>query len=431
MPSQASHPKRDFLLSLYKSAVATAHPGVCVPPHLPTIRDGKQLIVIGAGKAAAAMAQATELHYAQLGQLDRISGFVTTRHGYELPTNHLELLSAGHPVPDDGSIVGARRTLEKVRTLGPNDDVLCLLSGGASALWSAPAGDLTLAEKQTITKDLLRCGATISEINCVRKHLSRIKGGQLAAATQAAKLTTLVISDVPGDDPDAIGSGPTVPDLTTLADARAVLDKYSVTPSDAVKVALSDPSNETLKPGDTITTELDYIFVARPQASLEKAAELVKADGYDVEILGDSLEGEAREVAKMHAEKALAAKKAGRRLALLSGGELTVTLRGDGRGGPNQEFALALALALDAEESICGLAGDTDGTDGGRGAADDPAGALVFPDTLGRAQAQDLNAANFLENNNSTGFFQAINDLILWGPTQTNVNDFRVILIDP
>jgi hydroxypyruvate reductase len=277
----------------------------------------------------------------------------------------------------------------------------------------------------------LKSGAPISEMNCVRKHLSRIKGGKLAAAAHPARLLTVAISDVPGDHPDEIGSGPTVADRSTLADARAVLARWNITPSPEIAAALGNPANETLKTGDAKLANSDYKIVAAPKASLEAAARIARAKGYRVDILGDSLEGEAREVARFHAAMALDAKRRGEKVAIMSGGELTVTIRGNGSGGPNQEYALAVAHALQGTPGISALAGDTDGIDGGGGNADDPAGAMVFPDTLSRAAARNQNAANFLENNDSTGYFRPIGDLIQCGPTQTNVNDFRVILIDP
>ncbi len=431
MPSPQSQDKRAFLLSLYNKAVATAQPETCIPQNLPQLPTDGRLVIVGAGKATAAMAVAAERHYKTLGQLNDISGLVTTRYGYEMPTEKLELTLASHPVPDDGSIAAAARALEIAGSAGKKDLVVCLLSGGASALWTAPVDGVTLAEKQELTKQLLRSGATISEINCVRKHLSQIKGGRLAAASYPAKLLTLAISDVAGDNPDAIGSGPTVADTTTLEDARVVIAKYGLTPSLAVSAALANSDNETLKQGDAALASCEYKIIAAASASLTAAAELAATAGYEIEILSDAIEGEARDVARHHAELARAAHSKGRRVAILSGGELTVTINGTGRGGPNQEYALALALALDGAPGITGLAGDTDGTDGGRGAADDPAGALVFPDTLVQAGAANLNAANFLENNDSTGFFQILGDLIECGPTQTNVNDFRVILVDP
>lgn len=420
---------RSFLMTLFETAVARAHPSRCVPPHLPEPSTTGRTIIIGAGKASAAMAQAAEQTYKSRNQLDRISGFVTTRHGYGLPTEKIEVIEAGHPVPDEASAQSAKRTLEAAAQAGPNDLVVCLLSGGASALWSAPVPGLSLDDKQSLTKQLLKSGARISEINCVRKHLSLIKGGRLAAATHPAKLITLAISDVPGDDPAAIGSGPTVADPTTLIEARNVLDHYKISPGAGIAAALANPANETLKPDAPELTSAEYISVAAPIASLNAAAEIARQAGYRVDILGDSIEGEARDVARFHADIALDARQRGERLALLSGGELTVTIKGNGSGGPNQEYALALADALQGASGIAALAGDTDGTDGGRGAADDPAGAVVVEDTVVRANASNLNPANFLQNNDSTNFFGSIGDLIRCGPTQTNVNDFRVILV--
>lgn len=422
---------RELLYALYEAAFSTAHPKVCLPPYLPAVPDSGRIIIIGAGKGTAAMAVATEAHYVAAGQGDRISGLVSTRHGFGLSTKIIEILEAGHPVPDANSIEGAKRAIALAKSAGPNDLVLCLLSGGASALWSAPVEGVSFEAKQQLTKQLLKSGAPISEMNCVRKHLSRIKGGKLAAAAYPAKLLTLSISDVPGDHPDEIGSGPTVADRSTLADARHVLAKWAITPQAEIASALTNTANETLKDGDPKLVSSEYKIVAAPKASIEAAAQIARAKGYRVEILGDSLEGEARDVARAHAELALDAKRRGEKLAIMSGGELTVTVRGNGSGGPNQEYALGLAIALDGTPGIYALAGDTDGTDGGGGNADDPAGAFVFPDTLTRAASLNQNAANFLANNDSTGFFRPLGDLILCGPTQTNVNDFRVVLVDP
>lgn len=423
--------KRKLLLELYHAAVATAHPRLCVPPHLPDVPEGGRIIVIGAGKADAAMAQATEQAYKARGVLDRVSGFVTTRHGFGLPTEKIEIVEAGHPVPDANSIAAAKRALEVAATAGPGDLVLVLLSGGASALWSAPVEGVSFDAKQMLTKQLLRSGAPISQMNCVRKHLSRIKGGKLAAAAFPARLMTLAISDVPGDDPAGIGSGPTVGDPTTLAEARAVLAQWGIDAAPEIVAALADARNETLKPGDPKLASSTYVMVARPNASIEAAAALARKAGYRVEVLGDSLEGEAREVARKHAAMALEAKRRGERVAIMSGGELTVTVRGNGSGGPNQEYALGLAIALDGTKGIVGIAGDTDGTDGGGGSASDPAGAVVVEDTLAQARGRGLDAAKYLENNDSTAFFRAVDGLIDCGPTQTNVNDFRCVLVDP
>ncbi|MBA2126812.1 glycerate kinase [Hyphomicrobium methylovorum] len=422
---------RRTLSALYDVAHRTAHPSTCLPPHLPPVPEGGRIIVIGGGKGSAAMAVAAEEHYIGTGEADRVSGLISTRHGFGLPTKFIEILEAGHPVPDQGSVVGAQRAIELAKSAGPKDLVLCLLSGGASAIWAAPVPGVTFEAKQALTKQLLKSGAPISEMNSVRKHISEIKGGKLAAAVYPARLLTLSISDVPGDNPDEIGSGPTVADRSTLADARAVLEKWKITPPDEIAKALADPKNETLKAGDPKLAYSTYKIVAAPKASMQAAGRIASDLGYRVIILGDDLEGEAREVAKAHAQMALDAKKRGEKVAILSGGELTVTVRGNGSGGPNQEYALGLAIALDGAPGIYGLAGDTDGIDGGGGNAGDPAGAMVFPDTLERAQAANLNAVTFLENNDSTGFFRPLGDLILCGPTQTNVNDFRVVLVDP
>jgi hydroxypyruvate reductase len=419
------------LLEFFNAAVAAAHPSTCVPPNLPEVPAGGRIIIVGAGKAAAAMAQATEKHYTARGEGGSISGFVTTRHGFGLPTELIEVIEAGHPVPDENSISSAQRALELAASAGADDLVLCLLSGGASALWAAPVDGVTFDMKQALTRDLLRSGARISEINCVRKHLSRIKGGRLAAAANGKELLTLAISDVPHDSPDAIGSGPTVADPTTLADARAILALHRITPPAEIAAALQDPANETPLPGSDALSRSRYQLAARPMASLEAAAKLAAAAGYRVDVLGDSLEGEARDVAAFHAAMAHNAKQRGDRVALMSGGELTVTVRGNGSGGPNQEYALGLAVALDGADGIYGIACDTDGTDGGIGKPDDPAGALILPDTVKRAGDLGIDAVTFLKNNDSTGFFRGIGDLVMPGPTQTNVNDFRVILVDP
>lgn len=423
--------QRATLMALYEAAYTTAHPSTCLPPYLPPVPPNGRIIIIGGGKGSAAMAVATEQHYIAQGQGDKISGLISTRHGFGLPTEIIKILEAGHPVPDANSIEGAKQAIALAKSAGPDDLVLCLLSGGASAIWSAPVDGVTFEAKQQLTKQLLRSGAPISEMNCVRKHLSQIKGGKLAAAVYPARLLTVSISDVPGDHPDEIGSGPTVADRSTLADARAVLERWNISPSPEIAAALNNPANETLKAGDTKLSSSEYKIVAAPKASIEAAAKIARDKGYRVDFLGDSLEGEAREVAKFHAAMALDAKRRSEKVAIMSGGELTVTVKGNGSGGPNQEYALGLAIALDGAPGISGLAGDTDGIDGGGGNAGDPAGAIVFPDTLNRALAQNLNAAKFLENNDSTGFFRPIGDLILCGPTQTNVNDFRVVLVDP
>jgi hydroxypyruvate reductase len=377
------------------------------------------------------MAETAERHYRDLLPADRFTGMATVRTGYGKTLERSEIMEASHPVPDRNSMQAAMRALELARTAGENDLVLVLLSGGASALWTAPAENITLEDKQDLTRALLRAGATITEINCVRKHLSRIKGGRLAAAAHPAPLLTLAISDVPGDAPDAIGSGPTVADPTTLEDARHILNKYDIPTTSAVAAALSDEANETLKPGAAPFARAQYILAATPRVALMAAAKVLESAGYEPVLLGDALEGEARDVANDHAALAVKMQAEGRRAAILSGGELTVTIKGDGRGGPNQEYALALAIALNGAPGIHALAADTDGSDGGSGKVDDPAGAFISPDTLSRAESLGQNARNFLAKNDSTGFFEMLKDLLITGPTYTNVNDLRVILVEP
>lgn len=421
---------REALTRLLRAAVASADPEQCLPPALPPAPEAGRLILLAAGKGSAAMVRAAEGHYRDHGGLERIDGAAVTRTGFALPTERIPLLEAGHPVPDEGSVEAARKALALAGEAGEADTVLVLLSGGASALWTAPVAGVSLAEKQALTRALLASGAPIGEINCVRKHISAIKGGRLARAAAPAKLVTLAVSDVAGDAPTAIGSGPTVGDPTTLAEARAILRERGVTPPAAIAAALEDAANETPNPDDPVFAGARFELVARPAGALRAAAEAAKALGYEPRILGDSLEGEARELARGHADLALACRARGERVALLSGGEATVTIRGAGRGGPNQEYALALALALEETPGIAALAADTDGIDGGGGAVDDPAGARVDATTLARAREIGLEAASFLENNDSTGFFSRLGDLVVIGPTYTNVNDIRVILVD-
>jgi hydroxypyruvate reductase len=340
------------------------------------------------------------------------------------------MIEAGHPIPDAAGLEAAEQALKLAAGAGPNDLVLVLLSGGASANWIAPVEGLSLADKQAVTRALLRSGANIGEINTVRKHLSRIKGGRLARAAQPARVVTLAISDVPGDDPAVIGSGPTVPDPTTLADARAVVARFKLELPESVTRALADPSHESPKAGEAAFALSEFKLIARPADAFRAAEQAVRAAGYECVMLGDRIEGEARDIAADHAGQALALQRQGRRAVILSGGELTVTIRGQGRGGPNQEYALALALALQGAPGIAALAGDTDGTDGGAGSPDDPAGAAIVPDTLARARWRGLDPAHFLADNNSTGFFTRLGDLVETGPTWTNVNDFRAIVVD-
>jgi hydroxypyruvate reductase len=386
------------------------------------------------------MAVAAERHYRAQGTLERVTGFTTAPHGTaeslqgEAPTV-LRIVSARHPTPDAMSVVAAEKSLALVGTATSADMVLVLLSGGASSLWAAPAAGLDLDGKMALTRGLLKCGADIYEMNTVRRHMSRIKGGRLGKAT-AARMLTLAISDVPGDDPATIGSGPTVADPTTLADARAILERRAPimqglglqVPSQ-VAAMLSDPANETPKPGDPAFAGAEYRIVATPALSLAAAARQAAAAGYDIVNLGDGVTGEAREVAAAHARLALEVKAAGRRVAILSGGELSVTVRNaKGRGGRSQEYALALAIALAGRQGISALAADTDGIDGGEGLPGDPAGAMVGAGTLRRARHAD--AQKFLDSNDATAYFEAAGGLIVRGPTHTNVNDFRVILVD-
>ena len=423
-------PSRDLLESLFRTAVAAAHPARCLPANLPSPPSGGRLVILAAGKAAGSMTEVAEQHYLAQIAWDRLAGIAVTRHGYGRPTRHIPVVEAGHPVPDEAGLNGTERALALADAAGKDDLVVVLLSGGASANWIAPAAGLTLADKQAVTRGLLRSGANIGEINCVRKHLSRIKGGRLTRSAQPATVVTLAISDVPGDDPAVIGSGPTVPDPTTLADAREIVSKYRLDVPQAVTRALANLANESPKPGATIFDDLRYKIVARPADALRAAQARAEAAGYECVMLGDRLQGEAREVAAEHARLARNISAQGRRAAILSGGELTVTLRGQGRGGPNQEYALALAVHLDGAKGIAALAADTDGTDGGSGRPDDPAGAFIDETTLARAGAAGLDAAAFLVDNDSTGFFNGIGDLFRPGPTFTNVTDFRAITVD-
>jgi glycerate 2-kinase len=419
----------ELLESLFRSAVAAAHPARCLPPNLPQPPASGRLVILAAGKAAGSMSEVAEQRYAGLLPA-RLAGLAVTRHGYGRPTRHIPVIEAGHPVPDKAGISATKRALKLADAVDADDLVLVLLSGGASANWIAPAAGVTLEEKQATTRALLKSGAAIGEINTVRKHLSRIKGGRLAQRAHPAKVVTLAISDVPGDDPAVIGSGPTVPDPTTLADAREIVCRYRLELPEAVTRALDETGNETPKPGDKIFAGTDYRIVARPADALQAAAARAAAAGYECVVLGDRLQGEARNVAAEHAKLARELAAAKRRTAILSGGELTVTLRGKGRGGPNQEYALALAIHLNGTPGISALAADSDGTDGGGGRPDDPAGAFVGPTTLSRARATGLDPAAFLADNNSTGFFNAIGDLFRPGPTFTNVTDFRAIVVD-
>ena len=425
-------PLAQTLTAIYSAAVAAALPARSLVPHLPAMPRGR-LIILAAGKAAGSMTPAAEAHYLDTLKVEpaRITGVAVARHGYGAPTRLIPMIEAGHPVPDAASVEAASRALALAEAAGPDDLVLVLLSGGGSANWIAPAGTLTLAEKQAITRTMLRSGASIDEINTVRKRLSRIKGGRLALAAWPAPILTLAVSDVPGDEPSIIASGPTIADASTNADARAVIARHGIVLPASATSLLADPAMETPKPGDPRLSRASFHIIAKPAAAIEAAAETCAAAGYEPISLGADLEGEARTVAGAHAVQALDLQRKGRKAALISGGELTVTISGTGRGGPNQEFALALALALNGAAGIAAMSGDTDGTDGGGGAASDPAGALIDASTLARAAAAGLDAGSMLANNDSTGFFEVLGDLLTPGPTLTNVNDCRVILIDP
>ena len=411
---------RDLLDKMFAAAVAAADPAVRVPANLPPPPAGGT-IVVGAGKASAAMARAVESHWPE-----PLSGLVVTRYGHAVACNSIEIVEAGHPVPDASGLAAARRILRLVAGAGPDDLVLCLISGGGSALLTLPAEGLTLDDKQSVNRALLRSGATISEMNCVRKHLSAIKGGRLAAAAAPARVVTLAISDVPGDDPAIIASGPTVADPTGSADALAVLRKYRITEPAAVAAHLQAGGGETPKPGDPRLKNSHTVVVATPRVSLEAAAKVARDAGFAPVILGDAIEGEAREVAREQAALARRTAAGGEKIALLSGGETTVTVRGEGRGGRNAEFVLALALALDGAPGIYAIACDTDGIDG----SEDNAGARVGPDTLARAAAAGLDLSARLADNDAYGAFESLDDLVMTGPTRTNVNDFRAILVN-
>jgi glycerate 2-kinase len=415
---------RQLLLDMFEAAVGAALPEKCLAPHLPPRPLGR-VVVVGAGKAGGAMAKAVEDHWGA-GPLE---GLVVTRYGHGAPCQRIEVVEASHPVPDAAGQEAARRILAMVKGLSSADLVLCLISGGGSALLALPADGVTLADKQAINKALLKSGATIAEMNCVRRHLSAIKGGRLAAAAAPARVVTLMISDVPGDDPCVIASGPTVADPTTSADAVAILQKYAIAVPENVRAHLGSAAAETLKPGDPRLAGVANVMIATPQVSLEAAAEVARKAGVTPLILANAIEGEARDVALMHAAIARQIHGFGQPWAppcvLISGGETTVTVRGSGRGGRNAEFLLALGVALDGHRGIYALAADTDGIDG----TEDNAGALIGPDSLTRAAAAGVSAKARLADNDGYSFFAAIGDLVVTGPTLTNVNDFRAILV--
>jgi len=409
-------PDMNLLGALCDAAIAAAQPSLCLPPHLPPPPKGRT-IVVGAGKASAAMAAAVEANWH--GPLE---GLVLTRYGHGCDCEHIEIVEAAHPVPDKAGFDAAGRIHEMVQNLSPDDLLLCLISGGGSALLTAPAAGISLQEKQAVNKALLACGAPIGEMNCLRKHLSEIKGGRLAASAHPAKVVSLLISDVPGDDPSTVASGPTVADPTTREDALAILDKYQLDVAPSVRAFLKTQAAETPKPGDSRLANADTRMIATPRMSIDAAARIAREHGYRVIDLGDDLEGEARDVGAAHARIAL--QTAGPAI-IVSGGETTVTLKGNGRGGRNAEYALALAIGLQGAGNVSGVAIDTDGIDG----SEDNAGARVLPDVLARARDKGLDAQAMLANNDAYGFFAGTGDLVMTGPTLTNVNDFRAIIV--
>ncbi|HEX3950490.1 MAG TPA: glycerate kinase [Steroidobacteraceae bacterium] len=408
---------------MFDAAIASAQAAVCVPPHLPDPPRGR-LIVVGAGKASAAMAHAVEMNWR-----GPLSGLVVTRYGYAVPCTRIEIVEAAHPVPDAAGMQAAERILESVANLREDDLVLCLISGGGSALLPLPSKGLTLDIKQDVSRALLACGASISEINCVRRHLSAIKGGRLAAACHPARVLTLLISDVPGDRPVDIASGPTVGDPTTCADALNIVRRYGIELPQAVLDLLQSGRVESVKPDDPRLRHAAVCTIATPQLALEAAAAVGRGAGVAVHILGDAIEGEARDVGKVFA--GIARQVAERRqpfgapCILLSGGETTVTVRGGGRGGRNVEYLLSLAIALEGHPGIHALAGDTDGVDG----QEEIAGGYLSPHSLSRAESLGLKPKEMLANNDAHNFFKALHDSVVTGPTLTNVNDFRAILI--
>ena len=416
---------RTLLLNLFDAALGAVDAGTLLAQHLPLPPRGRT-VVIGAGKAAARMAEGVERHWQ--GEL---SGLVVTRYAHGAPTRHIEVVEAGHPVPDAAGVEAAERMLALVNGLTEDDLVLCLMSGGGSALLSLPAPGITAQQKRDINRALLRSGAPIGEMNCVRRHLSSIKGGRLALACHPARVVTLIVSDVPGDDPAVVASGPTVPDGSTARDALAILERHAIAVPDAVRAVLLDPARAAPKPDDPRLARNETIVIATAQAALEAAADAARAAGVTPLILSNSIEGEARDVASVHAAIARQVLEHGQPCAapcvILSGGETSVTVRGAGRGGRNAEFLLALAIALDGRPGVYALACDTDGIDG----TEDNAGALAGPDTLARAAASGLDARAMLGDNDGYSLFSALGDLVVTGPTRTNVNDFRAILITP
>lgn len=415
---------RELLLAMYTAAIDAASAARCLPAFLPAPPENGRTLVIGAGKGAAAMARVVDEHWQ--GELE---GLVVTRYGHGADCSRIEVVEAAHPVPDEAGRAAAARMLRMVQGLNENDLVLCLISGGGSALLALPAEGIALEQKQALNRALLKSGATIAEINCVRKHLSAIKGGRLALACVPARVVTLLISDVPGDDPGIIASGPTLPDPTTCADALAILRKYRIDIPPAIERHLVSGDGETPKPDDPRFARNAHHVIANAQQALEAAAQVARAAGIEPHILSDRIEGEARDVGAVHAAIARQIAQHGQPFTkpcvLLSGGETTVTIRGKGRGGRNAEFLLSLATALDGCPGIHAIACDTDGIDG----SEDNAGATCQPDSIARAERLGLRARAMLDDNDGYGFFSALGDLVVSGPTRTNVNDFRAVLI--
>jgi glycerate 2-kinase len=417
---------RQLLRQMFDAAVASAQPARSIPKFLPppgSLGKGRR-IVIGAGKASAEMARVVEQHWS--GEL---SGLVVTRYGYAVPCRRIEIVEAAHPVPDAAGLHAAQRMLQFVSNLTADDLVLCLISGGGSALLPLPIEGLTLEHKQRLNRALLKSGASINEMNCVRRHLSAIKGGRLAAACHPARVLTLALSDVPGDDPINIASGPTAPDPTTCADALAIVRRYGIDLPPEVREVLDSGRGESIKPGDPRLARAEVRLIATPQIALEAAAKIAREAGVTPLLLGDSIEGESRDVGKVMAGIAKSVLQHGQPVAppcvLLSGGETTVTVRGSGRGGRNVEFLLSLVVALGDQPRVWAIAGDTDGVDG----AEEVAGAFVTPNTIARAWAKGINPADRLADNDGHGFFEALGDQLITGPTLTNVNDFRAVLV--
>ncbi|MGB9109738.1 MAG: glycerate kinase [Telluria sp.] len=417
---------RPLLVKMFEAAIASAQPAHCVPLHLPEPAAGRT-IVIGAGKASAAMAQALERSWT--GPLSALSGLVVTRYGYAVPCERIEIVEAAHPVPDDAGLRAAQRIMALVGGLNADDTVICLISGGGSSLLPLPLGGITLEDKQAVNRALLASGATIGEMNTVRRHLSAIKGGRLAAACHPARVVTLLISDVPGDRPCDIASGPTVADPTTCMDALAIVKRYGIDLPAAVREVLESGRGESVKPGDARLARCETRMIATPQMALEAAASVAREAGITPYILGNAIEGEARDVGKAMAGIAHQVAEYGQPFAtpcvMLSGGETTVTVRGQGRGGRNVEFLLSLGLALEGRAGVHALAGDTDGVDG----QEEIAGAVLAPDSLARAWALGIKPADALQNNDGHGFFGVLGDAVVTGPTLTNVNDFRAVMI--